>query len=55
MQDEVGSEWLDVTVASLDDPDAFPPEVAIWTEDKLPWVKLDPSRLAFRRGKDENA
>jgi hypothetical protein len=55
MQDEADSEWIDVTVASLDDPEAFPPEAAIWTEDKLPWVKLDPSRRAFRRNRDENA
>jgi hypothetical protein len=55
MQDEVSSEWIDVTVASLDDPKPSPPEAAIWTEDKLPWVKLDPSRHAFRRGRDENA
>jgi len=47
IQDEASSEWIDVTVASLDDPKTFPPEVAIWTEDKLPWVKLDPSRRAF--------
>src|SRR5438067_2226734 len=53
IQDEVGSEWIDVTVASLDDPKTFHPEVAIWTEDKLPWVKLDPSRRAFRRSRDE--
>src|SRR4029453_9046385 len=43
IQDEVSSEWIDVTVASLDDPKTFHPEAAIWTEDKLPWVKLDPS------------
>ena len=55
IQDEVSSEWIDVTVASLDDPETFPPVAAIWTEDKLPWVKLDPSRRAFRRGRDENA
>ena len=55
IQDEVSSEWIDVTVASLDDPKTFHPEAAIWTEDKLPWVKLDPSRRAFRRGRDENA
>ena len=55
IQDEVSSEWIDVTVASLDDPKTFHPEVAIWTEDKLPWVKLDPSRRAFRRSRDENA
>ena len=54
-QDEVSSEWIDVTVASLDEPKTFPPEVAIWTEDKLPWVTLDPSRRAFRRNRDENA
>jgi hypothetical protein len=55
IQDEVRSEWIDVTVASLDDPKTFHPEAAIWTEDKLPWVKLDPSRRAFRRSRDENA
>ena len=55
IQDEVNSEWIDVTVASLDDPQSFPPVAAIWTEDKLPWVQLDPSRPAFRRNRDENA
>jgi hypothetical protein len=55
IQDEVGAEWIDVTVASLDDPEISPPEAAIWTEDKLPWVTLDPSRPAFRRSRDENA
>ena len=55
IQDEVSSEWMDVTVASLDDPNSFPPVAAIWTEDKLPWVQLDPSRPAFRRNRDESA
>jgi hypothetical protein len=55
IQDEVSSESIDVTVASLDDPKPFPPEAAIWTEDKLPWVKLDPGRPAFLRNRDENA
>jgi hypothetical protein len=55
IQDDVSSEWIDVTVASLDDPETFPPVAAIWTEDKLPWVKLDPSLPAFRRNRDENA
>src|SRR5213075_1312734 len=35
IQDEVSSEWTDVTVASLDDPKTFHPEVAIWTDDVL--------------------
>ena len=55
MQDEVTSEWIDVTVASLDDPTSFPPKAAIWTEDKLPWVELDPSRPAFLRNRDEDS
>ena len=29
IQDEVSSQWIDVTVASLDDPKTFPPEVAM--------------------------
>jgi hypothetical protein len=53
IQDDVSAEWMDVTVASLDDPGAFPPKAAIWTEDKLPWVMLDPSRPAFRRNRNE--
>jgi hypothetical protein len=55
IQDEVSSEWIDVTVASLDDPKPFPPVAAIWIEDKLPWVVLDPSRPAFRQSRDETA
>ena len=33
----------DVTTATLDDPDAFPPTVEIWTEDKIGWETLDPA------------
>lgn len=55
MQDEVTSATIDVTLASLDDPKPFPPVAAIWTEDKLPWVKLDPSLPAFRQNRDETA
>lgn len=36
-----GPEWIDVTIASLDDPTPFAPQKSIWTEDKLPWVVLD--------------
>jgi hypothetical protein len=34
---------VDVAIATLDDPCPFPPAKAIWTEDRLPWVTLDPS------------
>ena len=54
IQDEVSSARIDVTVASLDEPGTYPPEAAIWTEDKLPWVKLDPSLRAFRRNMEGN-
>jgi hypothetical protein len=36
------SEWVDVTIVSLDDPGPYRPERIIWIEDKLPWVALDP-------------
>jgi len=31
----------DVTTVSLDDPDAHPPTVEIWTEHKLAWEQLN--------------
>ena len=31
---------IDVTTASLDDPEAFPPVAHVWTSHKLGWVKL---------------
>ncbi len=37
------SPTVDVAIATLDDPQPFPPTKAIWIEDKLPWVILDPS------------
>lgn len=33
----------DITTATLDDPDAFPPTVEIWTADKIGWETLDPA------------
>ena len=41
-QDDEASVSIDVTIASLDEPQSYSPEVAIWTEDRLPWVQLDP-------------
>jgi hypothetical protein len=32
---------MDVTTASLDDPDAFAPNVEIWVEQKLAWERLN--------------
>ncbi len=43
------AEWTDVTVASLDDPAPFAPQKAIWTEDHLSWVPLNPALPAHRQ------
>ena len=32
--------FLDVTLASLDDPAAFAPEAHIWTTSRIPWLDL---------------
>lgn len=32
---------VDVTVASLDRPEAVAPAAHIWMEDRLPWIRLD--------------
>jgi hypothetical protein len=52
-QDNEESASIDVTIASLDHPESFPPAVAIWTEDRLPWAVLDASRRTFRKGREE--
>ena len=51
-QDDEASPTIDVTIASLDHPEPYAPEVAIWTEDHLPWAPLDPARRAYRQGRD---
>jgi hypothetical protein len=38
---------VDIAIASLDQPQPFPPASNIWTEDRLPWVVLDPAIPAF--------
>ena len=38
---------FDVTTASLDDPEAFPPAKEIWVEEKLSWMTTDPTRPQY--------
>ena len=38
---------VDFTVGSLDDPAPFAPGFAVWTEDRLPWVILNPRQPAY--------
>ena len=40
---------FDVTTASLDDPEAFPPTKEIWVEERLSWVASDPDLPHFAR------
>ena len=49
--DQPESETIDVTIASLDDPTPFAPQMSIWTEDRLPWVLLDQSRPVYRKSR----
>ena len=38
---------FDVTTASLDDPEIFPPTKEIWVEERLSWVAPNPSLPQF--------
>jgi hypothetical protein len=38
---------FDVTTASLDDPEAFPPTKEIWTEERLSWEAANPDLPQF--------
>jgi hypothetical protein len=40
---------FDVTTASLDDPEAFPPDKEIWLEEKLSWEAANPHLPGFAR------
>ena len=52
-EDAPEAETIDVAIATLDDPAKVPPEFAIWTEDRLPWVLLDPAKPAYRKSRRE--
>jgi hypothetical protein len=49
--DRPDSETVDITIASLDDPSPFAPQMSIWTEDRLPWVILDERRPSYRKSR----
>ncbi len=40
---------IDVTVASFDDPAAFPAERHVWLESKIEWLRLDQHLASHRR------
>ena len=40
---------IDVTTASLDDPEAYPPTYHAWLEDDLAWVRFGDGLPAYPR------
>jgi hypothetical protein len=44
---------IDITVASLDDPSAFPPADHTWTSEQLPWLELGDALPRHRRSRHE--
>lgn len=43
-------DFIDVTTASLDLPDEFPPAHHIWLEDKVSWESINDGLPQFERG-----
>jgi hypothetical protein len=42
-----GAKELDITVGSLDDPNAFAPNYHIFNDTRLPWMKLEDGLPAY--------
>ena len=41
-QSERRPDTIDITTASLDDPEAYPPTTEVWLEDRLSWQPTSP-------------
>jgi hypothetical protein len=41
---------VDITTATLDDPEAFAPRQEVWLEHKISWQPTDPALARFPRG-----
>lgn len=48
-QHESRDDAIDVTTASLDEPDRFAPRFEIWCEEKVAWETLDPKLVHYPR------
>ncbi|MEX0696941.1 MAG: GFA family protein [Dongiaceae bacterium] len=46
-------DWIDITVASLDDPAALPPQDHIWTESSVSWLRIDDDLPRHRRRRSD--
>jgi hypothetical protein len=47
---QIDPEAIDVTLASLDDPEALPPTHEIWVSHRIAWQAVDPGRPRHARG-----
>ena len=54
-QHDDSPDTVDVTTATLDLPDAFPPTREIWTEHKIAWEVLNEDLRHYRRGSSESS
>jgi hypothetical protein len=52
IQDDEDSEWIDVTICSMDQPEMLAPDAEIWTEDRLPWIAAGDSLPEFPRARE---
>jgi hypothetical protein len=46
-------EWIDVTTATLDDPDAFPPTHHSWTSHDIAWIKFGDKLPAYKKSRGD--
>ena len=54
-QHDESPDTIDVTTATLDAPEAFPPTREIWLEHRLAWVPLDEHLPHFQRSSSGDA
>ncbi|CAN5638169.1 GFA family protein [soil metagenome] len=52
-QHDEDSDSIDVSAASLDDPDEFSPTRHVWLEDKLAWETVNDGLSHFERGSSD--
>jgi hypothetical protein len=45
---QTSAQSIDITTATLDDPNAFPPTAEVWLADKLSWQPTAPATAKFK-------
>ena len=46
---------MDVTTATLDDPELYPPAAEIWLDHRIGWETLDPELPKFAQSSNLNS